>query len=325
MLIGNNLTVDRFFWPPQLRSVAMIIVGYTIGLSMTVSALRVMAHQLPYMLLLNVLLLAYCAGIAYIVSKFSGMGYKTALMGSMPGGLTQMLILAEEMEGVNITAVTFTQVTRLMMIIISVPLIVFSPILGQTKDTAAVGSAAVHAASWIGLFPNVLVFAAVCIFCAIGGSRIKLPTAYLLGPVIGTALLQIAGLHGPVLPSAITEVAQLMIGIYVGLMLRPGQLANKARTLTLAIGSSLLLIAGALGLALLLSFIQPVSEATGLLSLAPGGMDQMSIIAHEIHADLSIVAGYQLFRALFILLFVPPLLRIVLGLRSGKEKRHGGA
>ena len=50
--------------------------GYTIGLSLTAAALKQIALQLPVMLLMAVLLLAYCAGIAYIVSKFSGMGFK---------------------------------------------------------------------------------------------------------------------------------------------------------------------------------------------------------------------------------------------------------
>jgi uncharacterized membrane protein AbrB (regulator of aidB expression) len=53
--------------------------------------------------------------------------------------------------------------------------------------------------------------------------------------------------------------------------------------------SGFILIAGALGLSLLLTKLQPVSQATALLSLAPGGMDQMGIIAHEVNADLSMV------------------------------------
>ncbi|MBM7563906.1 AbrB family transcriptional regulator [Paenibacillus sacheonensis] len=325
MLVANNMVENRFAWPMPFRNAAMIMIGYTIGLSMTAAALRAMALQLPYMLLMAVLLLAYCAGIAYVVSRFSGTGYKTALMGSIPGGLSQIILLAEETDGIDLTSVTFTQVTRLIMIVVCMPLIVFSPILGQVKDAAASAAGSAASASWGGLFPNILVFGAVSIVCAFVGNRVKLPTAYLLGPTIGTCLLQLTGLHGPSLPVSLTQLAQLMIGTYVGLMLRPRNMPNKVKTLSLAIGSSLLLIAGALGLALLLSFLQPVSEATGLLSLAPGGMDQMSIIAHEIHANLSIVAGYQLFRALFILFFVPPLLRMVLHIQPGGAKRRGAA
>ncbi|WP_219838055.1 AbrB family transcriptional regulator [Paenibacillus sp. R14(2021)] len=327
-LIGINAIPQRIAWPSPLRSTGMIIVGYTIGLSLTAAALQEMAGQLPYMLLMTVILLLYCGGIAYLVSKVSGMGFKTALMGSVPGGLSQILILAEETEGINITAVTVTQVIRLMMIVICVPLIVFSPILGQVQDAAAVAAAAVHAGTpgWGGLFPNLLLFIPVCIAGAFVGQRIKLPTAYLLGPALGTTALQLAGVHGPALPVAIINIAQLMIGTYVGLMLRPAQLPNKVRTLTLAVISGLLLIIGALGFSLLLTVLEPsISQSTGLLSLAPGGMDQMGIIAHAIHADLSIVAGYQLFRMFFIFFVVPPLLRLIFRIKPGETKRRGAA
>lgn len=91
-----------------------------------------------------------------------------------------------------------------------------------------------------------------------------------------------------------------MIGAYIGLLLKPGKLTQKLRTITLAATSGLLLIAVACGLSELLAMLHTVSPATALLSLAPGGMDQMGILAHEIDADLSMVAGYQLFRTFFL-------------------------
>lgn len=103
--------------------------------------------------------------------------------------------------------------------------------------------------------------------------------------------------------------AQLTIGAYVGLMLKPDRLQRKVRTIVLAIVSGLLLLAGAWSLSVLLTRLHAVSVSTALLSLAPGGMDQMGIIAQEIHADLSIVAGYQLFRTFFIMFAVPFLIR----------------
>jgi membrane AbrB-like protein len=320
VLIGSNTFKGHYEWPGQFRNAGMIIVGYTIGLSMTVTTLREMSYQLPSMLLMTMLLLLLCTGIAFIVSKLSETDYKTALMGSIPGGLTQVITLAEETEGVNLTVVTVTQVIRLMMIIICVPLLVLSPIFGQLKDTAATTSISMASASWSGLFPSVFIFAAVSIVCAIAGNKIKFPTAFLLGPAIGTAILQISGLQGPALPSMIIGIAQFMIGTYVGLMLKPDQLTQKLRTISLAVGSGLLLMLGALGLSILLTKLQHVSKSTGLLSLAPGGMDQMSIIAHEIHADLSIVAGYQLFRTFFIFFAVPPLLRMLFKIKPKRAE-----
>ena len=38
MLVVNNLVPNRYRWPQPIRNAAMIIVGYTIGLSMTAAA-----------------------------------------------------------------------------------------------------------------------------------------------------------------------------------------------------------------------------------------------------------------------------------------------
>ncbi|QAY66490.1 AbrB family transcriptional regulator [Paenibacillus protaetiae] len=327
VLICSSFFPSRFTWYGPFRTGSMIIVGYTIGLSLTGAALKEIGRQLPFMLLMTSLLLLLCAGIAFIVSKVSRTDFKTALMGAIPGGLTQVLILAEETGGINMTVVTITQVIRLMMIVICIPLLVFSPLFDHVNVDGIVQAALPEAAakaSWSGLFPNAVWYAAVCILFAYAGRKVKLPTAFLLGPVIGAALLQGLGVTGPGLPVSITDAAQLSIGIFVGLMLKPGQLPNKTRTLLVAIGSGLLLLLAAILLSLLLTLIRPVSAATGLLSLAPGGADQMGIIAHEIGADLSIVAGYQLFRTFFILIAFPPLWRLLFVRKKSKNTAEQG-
>lgn len=320
VLTGSNLRKQVYIWPGQIRNTGMIIVGYTIGLSLTGSALNQIAYQLPSMLLMTTLLLLFCAGIAVIVSKVSGTNYKTILLGSIPGGLTQMLVLAEESEDINLTVVTVIQVVRLMMIIICVPLLIYSPLFashaGGGENTPLLVESA---AGWGGLFPNIFYFGVACTVCGIVGQKIKFPTAYLLGPAIITAILQISGLQGPALPDALINAAQLMIGVYVGLLLDPRKLNNKLLTLSLAVGSGAVLIAGAYGLSLLFAYLDSVSSATALLSLAPGGMDQMSLIAHEVGADLPTVAGYQLFRTFFIFFAVPPLFKLIF--REKKSKK----
>jgi uncharacterized membrane protein AbrB (regulator of aidB expression) len=72
---------------------------------------------------------------------------------------------------------------------------------------------------------------------------------------------------------------------------------------------------------LLLISYYPLSPSTGFLALAPGGMDQMGILAHVVHADLSMVTGYQLFRLFFIYFAVPPILRLLfkVGMRKAAK------
>jgi len=319
VLIASNVWKEHYGLPRQVRDTGMIIVGYTIGLSMTGKALKEMSYQLPSMILMTLLLMLLCAAMAYVVAKIGRIDYLTALMGSIPGGLTQVIVLAQETEEVNITVVTVMQVIRLMTIIISVPTLIFSSLFGNhLADSLEAQVTSVVNANGTSLFPNLLIFAAVCVACALAGSKIRFPTAYLLGPAIGTACLQMSGLYGPTLPSGLINGAQFMIGAYVGLLLKPGDLTHKFRTISLAIMSSILLVAASLGFSLLLTKFQPVSMSTALLSLAPGGMDQMSIIAHEVHADLSMVAGFQLFRMMFIFFIIPSLLGLII--KSSRRK-----
>lgn len=303
----------KLYWPGTVRNAGLIIVGYAIGIAFTRDTLTEIARQLPAMVLMTTLLLTLCALIAYGVSKFARVPYPTALTGNVPGGLTQMVALAEETKGIDMTVVTFLQTSRLMMIVVAVPLLIFSPWLGVGTDTGQSAEATVLAAEapWNELLPNILPYAALCTGLALLAAKIKFPTAYLLAPLIAAAGLHLTGLTAPALPSPILGAAQLMIGCYVGLLLKPENLPNKARLIVAAVVSGVALIAGACGLSYLLTRLHAMSLPTSLLGLAPGGMDQMGIIAHEIGADLSIVTCYQLFRTFFIFLAVPPLLRLL--------------
>ncbi|WP_249435784.1 AbrB family transcriptional regulator [Paenibacillus sp. Marseille-Q4541] len=328
VLMFSSKWGQLFFWPPAFRNTGMIIVGYTLGLSLTLSALHEITRQFPTMLLMTVLLLLLCGAMAFVLSRLTENDYLTMLMGSIPGGLSQVVALAEETKGVNVTVVTVMQVIRLMTIIISVPTLLFSPIVGQVHSAASPVGQLLESVTQGGR-ANLLVFLAyafVCTLSALVANKLRFPTAYLLGPIIGAALLQMTSLPGPDLPAIVMNGAQLLIGAYLGLLLKPGQFTQRFRVLSLSLFGSVMLVAGSFGLSFLLSRYGNVSLPTALLSLAPGGMDQMSIMAHEIHADLSVVAVYQLFRLLFIYFAVPPLLRLIIQFiqkRKIADKRVG--
>ncbi|WP_172196096.1 AbrB family transcriptional regulator [Saccharibacillus qingshengii] len=322
-LIGSNLLKTRYAWPPPIRNGALIVIGYTIGLALTGQALRAMGSQVPYMILMTFLLLLLCAGIAYVIGRLSGTDFKTSLLGSVPGGLSQIVVLAEETKGVDLTLVTVNQVVRLLLIVVSIPLLIYSPLFGEQAGDAA--QAAVRSdASWSALFPNALAYAPLCVILALLGKKVRFPTAFLLCPAFGTALLQATGFQAPELPHALTAAAQLALGTYVGTLLKPAQMQHKVRTLSLCLLSGLMLIAGSFGLTVLLTKLQPVTPSTALLSLAPGGMDQMGVIAHSIGAELSTVTGYQLFRTFFIFFAIPPLLRMLFRYTDRRSGAAGG-
>lgn len=321
LVIGSRLFKGiTLYWPGQVRDTGMVIIGYTLGLSFTLSTLTQIGLQLPTMILFTSLLLLCAGAIAYLISKLSGIPFPTVLMGSIPGGLSQMITLAEEVKGIDITVVTFLQVSRLMMIIFCVPLLIFSPLFHVSGSHSAVAAAASGSAGFVTLSPHIWVFAAVCVLSAFIAKKIKLPTAFLLGPMIGTILLNLTGYEGHALPPVVLSLSQLMIGGYIGLLLDLESLKYKAKIVLLAILSGVLLIGVSMGLSLLLTRMHDITIVTAFLGLSPGGMDQMALIAKEVNGDLSIVTCYQLFRTIFIFFAVPPLLKAVFrSMLKGKE------
>lgn len=308
VFIGHTIGLN-IYWPKKFREIGNIVVGYSIGLGFTRDALKSIIHYLPSIVIMTTLLIAFCFLLALAISKISGQDYPSILMGCIPGGLTQMIVLAEEMENINLSIVSFLQVSRLTMVFFFIPFIV----LGSSMGNMQTASSAESSAGFAQLFPEIFLFIPVVIIFTLLFIKWKMPTPALVGPILGTAILIVAGIHGPELPSSILDCAQLLLGAYFGNLMRMEQIENKGKMIGLAIIGGSILLSFSYGLSLLLSHQKHFPLLTSILSLAPGGMDQIGIIAAVIHADLSIVASYQLFRLFFIFFAIPPILKVFIG------------
>lgn len=308
LLIGSKLCKFQFYFPCRIRNWGLIIVGYSSGVAFNRDTLIQIIQQLPWMITFTIGLLAFCAALAALVSKLTGIDYPTTLTGCIPGGLSQMVVLGEEIEGMDLTIITFFQVTRLMLIVFCVPLLIYSPLYSVDKSgsTAVVQAAA---ASMDMLVPKIILFAIISILCALLAKKLKFPTAYLLGPILGIAFLNIVGFHGPAVPPILLIIAQISMGCYLGLLLKPENLQNKVKIISLSILNGILAVSFSLGLSYILVKFHGLGGTTGFLSLAPGGADQMGIIASVIGADVPVVVSYQLFRMLFINIAIPPMIK----------------
>jgi membrane AbrB-like protein len=236
-----------------------------------------------------------------------------------------IVVFAEEMKGIDITTVTFFHVTRVIMVVFLVPLLIFSPIFAAKSSNSSSGIVDNVIPQWSDLFPLIFLFALICFLAARLGTIIKLPAPYFLGPVIVVAALGLSGLQGPPLPPSLLDISQFMVGGYIGLLLKPAQLDNKKKIILLALMNGLILICATMFFSFLLTQYYDLSSITGFLSLAPGGMDQMGIIAQEVNTDVSTVTSYQLFRMAFIYIVVPPLLRLVLKLSLRKKDKDNNS
>lgn len=305
VLICAKFLPIKLYWPVQIRNTGLIAIGYMLGASFSLETLIDMGKQLPSMFVMTAVILVFSGLLGVVTTRYTGIPLRSTITGSVPGGLTQMLILGEEMKNVDQTIVTFFQILRLIGVIFIVPLLTAIPFFKEhgSAETVSQGS---HAA-WSPTL--IFVYVVIAISAAVLGKKIKLPTAFLLGPIIATAIFVIAGLPAPNLPHVVISISQLFTGAYVGLMIQPTQLGNKTRTTFAAVITSIVLVAFSLLLGLVLKWLYGIGLVTAFLSMAPGGVDQMGIVAKETGASLPIMTSYQMFRVFFILFFVPPYLK----------------
>lgn len=309
LLIGSKFCKIRLYWHPMLRNMGLIIIGYGSGSSFNKDTLFQIIQQLPWMLGMTVVLIVFSAASALMVSKATGVDYPSVLTGGIPGGLSQMVTLGEEMEGMDLTVITFLQVIRLILIVFCVPLLVYSPLYSVEKAdyTTAIAQAVSVPVDMV--LPKVILFAAISVICALLAGKLKFPTPYLVGPILGIGILNTSGFHGPSLSPIILIIAQFSMGCYLGLLLKPEKLQNKVKIISLSIINGIVLILFTLGMSFIFVKMHGVEGTTSFLCLAPGGADQMGVIASVISANVSMVTAYQLFRMLFVSFAVPPMLK----------------
>lgn len=311
VIIWRTITKRELRMPSLLVQFASVLFGYMLGTSFTRETAWQIVQQLPLMFLTTISVIIISLGFGYIVSKQNDIDPSTGMFGSVPGGLTQMIIVAEEIRGVDISVVSFMQTIRLLSVIFVIPFVTVHGLAGETGDGIVPVLNSVQAS---GGQENILTMGALFGTSALlgvwAGKKLHLPAFAITGPMLGTAFVAILlHIQAPALPEHLLMLSQLIFGAYIGMLLQFQKKTNYVKLGAFTITSSLLLLAGALVISNVLTYLTGSSIATTFLSAAPGGMAEMGLTATLVHADLSMVSSYQMFRLFFIMFAVPPLLK----------------
>lgn len=320
VLLWNFLCKRKVCWPGILANVGQIIIGYTIGRTFTQETCQQIIIQLPIMLLVTIMTIIFSLLMGYIAHKKTGISVETGLIGSIPGGLSQTAVLCAEVPGSDITVVTVMQTARLLSVIFVVPFLAIHGLGSVSLISAGVSASAISTTPSI-LLPvgQMLMLASLVILSAIIAWRLGMPTPFLLGAVIGTASIGLYGLTLPQLPQNWLNGAQLCIGAYTGARINLGNLTNWRKILPYTMLGVIGLIFCSIAIAFLLMRFHDISLITAFLSTAPGGMAEMGLTGMMLQADLSVIVAFQLFRLLFILMVLPPILKWWLAKNPGNQ------
>ncbi|WP_095596017.1 AbrB family transcriptional regulator [Actibacterium pelagium] len=294
----------------QIGVVMRTILGVAIGASITPELIQ----RLPLMTVSLAMVPLYVLVVAVIGFQFFrrvyGLDKATAFFAAMPGGLQEMTAFGEE-SGAKVRTLTLIHATRLLVIVLVVPLIMVAG-FGADLDNPIGAPAAT-----IPIHEMLIMVAAALIGWQLF-KRIGMFGAAIIGPMVLSAALSLGDVIHSRPPAEAILAAQFFIGMglgagYVGVTLseiRKDVVAGLAYVIIVAA------VAALFAEIVILAGLAPALD--GFLAFAPAGQAEMAILAIVVGADLGFVVLHHVTRVFFILTCSPLAARL-LGFNAGKD------
>jgi len=134
------------------------------------------------------------------------------------------------------------------------------------------------------------------------GFALRLPAKQLTGPMAVAAGLSLAGTYSMDIPQWLVDTAQVVVGTALGMRfkgLSRGMIWRAAWLTLICVGGMLSL---SVGFALLLMQVKNQPFDVLLISFAPGGVTEMSLVALSLSANPAYVTLHHVFRILITVL-----------------------
>jgi len=302
-LTGRQVAVYQ-----PLRMAMISILGVLLGSSFTPQFYAGLSDNLITMLLLMLYTILATGFVFVLLTRTTKIDRVTAFFSAVPGGVNEMTLMGTERGG-NEASLAVHHSLRLILVIFTVS-VVFAIAFGYSRPSlspSAIRLGSLTDYAWIGI----LAMTGVLL-----GRLVRLPAAFILGPMIVSATVHIAGFTD-VKPDTVTvSIAQLICGAALGARLTTLPRRALASAAVNALKITVYLLAFTLLFVWGASYIVDRPFPVLLLAFAPGGLVEMGLIALSVGADTAFVSVSQVTRFFIVVSIAMPLFKAVELLRA---------
>ncbi|WP_298930377.1 AbrB family transcriptional regulator [uncultured Ramlibacter sp.] len=294
-------------WGP-LRNAGQWTIGTALGLYFT-PQVTALVGTLWWAIALAV---AWALGLGWL----SGRWLQRSLEGRMPGtdqerratsyfagaigGASEMTLLAERVGG-RTDLVAAAHSLRLLIVTLLIPFaFTYSGLHGL--DATLPGPRQVQ---WPGLALLALATGAGAWLMDKTGRA----NPWFMGALLVAMGLTMTGTELSAVPQWLTNAAQLVIGVSLGVRFRAEFVHTAPRWLASVAVGTVVMIALCAGFASLLAWLTGLHPATLILGTSPGGIAEMAITAKVLQLGVPVVTAFQVCRLVAVLVLVEPLYR----------------
>jgi membrane AbrB-like protein len=298
--------------PGWVLLTSQALIGVALGAGFEASTLTTIAGDWAPIALITVATVALSLVAGLVFAAATEVDRSTSLLGLIAGGASGIVAMSDEL-GADARLVAFMQYLRVLVVVVTAPLLA-ELVLVDDAAPAAAGAAAAGLGSVAGAgLPVDLAFTAGCALAgALIARRLKITAGTLLVPLTLAAGLAIAQLSGGArVPPAAQDVAFAGIGLQVGLRFTAATFREAGRLLPAVLLAIAGLIVACAGLAALLLALTDVSAADAYLATTPGGLYAVVAVAAAAGGNATFVVAVQALRLYAMVLTAPPLVRLL--------------
>ena len=292
----------RLALPPLAFRVGQAVTGVALGTFMHSSTVRDLGHHWLPVVLVSAATLALSVAAGLVLARVGRVDRPTASLGMVAGGASGIVAMAGEL-GADDRLVGFMQYLRVLLVTLITPLLV--PLAFGIHPHGGV-----HAGPTLGSAGGWGLTIAAGLAGAFLGQRLRLPAGALLGPLILTSALSLAGLTGgTTVPPLAREVGFSLIGLQIGLGFERDTIKEVARLALPVAATIVALLAACFALGWVLDLTAGVSLLDGYLATTPGGFPAVLPIAYGSGGNVAFVLAVQTMRLFAMVLGAPVVVR----------------
>lgn len=288
--------------PHAARTFARPVIGVLAGSTFTPALFASAADWWPAFVVVAIFaIVTTLAGYLFFrhVCRFDPV---TSFFASTPAGLNEMSLLGDSLGG-DLRTLVLVHATRILAVVSIIPLVV--------RTTAHVDVPLLLPEHSIGHLADWGILAACGVAGYFVGTRLPIPAGPMLVSLVFSACAHLAQITDAAPPSWLVCGVQIIIGCIAGARFA-GIAWREARMIAVSsVGWAILIVGAAFLTAYVASGVVGLPFNSLLLSLAPGGMVEMTLIAYALGIEVAFVIACQVFRNVFTLLMLPHIYRLL--------------
>lgn len=288
------------------RDVSRPVIGVLAGSSFTPA---IFAHIGDWagMLLVVIVFGVVTTLIGYVIA-WRGFGFDkpTAFFASTPAGLTEMSLLGDQLGG-DLRSLFLIHSIRVVAVVFCIPLIL--EVITGTDIGAGMGPG--HAPPGSGEAQDWAILG----MCGAGGyllSRLlPIPAGVMIYSLALSAIIHLYGATSAAPPAWLVIGVQVVIGSIAGARFRGIRWREAGKTVAFGLFWAFSVIGAAVAVAFAISSVTALGVSGTLVSIAPGGMAEMTLLTYALGIDVAFVVACQVLRNVSTVIIAPMVYRLL--------------